>query len=57
MQQGKEIQLHHNNNNWNMTTIDEWFEGKDVAKCLGYENTRESIRNYVDERDKIKFYD
>ena len=30
-----------------------WFSGKDVASALGYSNQRESIRDHVDESDKI----
>ena len=29
-----------------------WFVGKDVAKMLGYSNTRDSLKKHVDEEDK-----
>ena len=31
-----------------------WFLGKDVAKILGYSDTNQAIRKYVDEEDKYK---
>ena len=31
-----------------------WFQGKDVAKILGYSDTDQAIRKHVDEEDKIK---
>ena len=31
-----------------------WFKGKDVAKMLGYADTRDVIRKYVSEEHKIK---
>ena len=38
------------------TMVDEkgepWFVGKDVAKMLGYSNTRDSLKKHVDEEDK-----
>ena len=38
------------------TMVDEkgepWFVGKDVAKMLGYSNTRDSLKKHVDEDDK-----
>ncbi|MDU6879044.1 MAG: Bro-N domain-containing protein [Clostridium botulinum] len=30
-----------------------WFIGKDVAKCLGYKDTDQSLRNHVDSEDKL----
>ena len=30
-----------------------WFVGKDVAKCLGYTNSKKAIRDHVDDEDKI----
>ena len=30
-----------------------WFVGKDAAKALGYENTKDAIKKHVDEEDKI----
>lgn len=30
-----------------------WFVGKDVASALGYTDTRQAIRNHVDEEDKM----
>lgn len=30
-----------------------WFVGKDVAKILGYKNTKDAIIKRVDEDDKI----
>ena len=29
-----------------------WFVGKDVAKALGYNNTRDTLYKHVDEEDK-----
>ena len=29
-----------------------WFRGKDIAKALGYEKTRNAILSYVDDDDK-----
>ncbi|WP_363174722.1 Bro-N domain-containing protein [uncultured Pseudoramibacter sp.] len=29
-----------------------WFVGKDVAKALGYSNTKDAIKSHVDEEDK-----
>lgn len=29
-----------------------WFVGKDVAKILGYSNTRKALVDHVDEEDK-----
>ena len=29
-----------------------WFQGKDVAKILGYSDTDQAIRKHVDEEDK-----
>ena len=29
-----------------------WFVGKDVAKALGYTNTRKALKDHVDEDDK-----
>lgn len=29
-----------------------WFVGKDVAKCLGYSNTSDALKNFVDTDDK-----
>ena len=29
-----------------------WFVGKDVAKSLGYSNTKDAIINHVDETDR-----
>ena len=29
-----------------------WFRGKDIAKALGYEKTRDAILRYVDDDDK-----
>ncbi|CAH3144903.1 unnamed protein product [Porites lobata] len=31
-----------------------WFQGKDVAKILGYSDTAQAIRKHVDEQDKYK---
>ena len=31
-----------------------WFQGKDVAKILGYSDTDQAIRKHVDEEDKYK---
>ena len=31
---------------------DIWFRGKDIAKALGYEKTRNAILKYVDDDDK-----
>ena len=31
-----------------------WFQGKDVAKILGYSDTDKAIRRHVDEEDKYK---
>ena len=31
-----------------------WFQGKDVAKILGYSDTDQAIRKHVDEQDKYK---
>ena len=31
-----------------------WFQGKDVAKILGYSDTDQAIRKHVDEQDKNK---
>ena len=31
-----------------------WFQGKDVAKILGYSDTDKAIRKHVDEQDKYK---
>ena len=31
-----------------------WFQGKDVAKILGYSDTDQAIRKHVDEEDKNK---
>ena len=31
-----------------------WFKGKDVAKILGYADTRDVIRKHVSEEHKIK---
>ena len=33
---------------------DIWFSGKSVAKALGYCDTDKSIRNHVDDLDKIE---
>lgn len=30
-----------------------WFVGKDVAEVLGYSNTRDALRQHVDEEDKV----
>ncbi|CAM2952423.1 phage antirepressor [Hathewaya histolytica] len=30
-----------------------WFVGKDVAECLGYKDTDQSLRNHVDGEDKL----
>lgn len=32
---------------------DPWFVGKDVAEALGYKNTRDALKNHVDEEDKL----
>ena len=29
-----------------------WFVGKDVAKCLGYKDTKDAIRQHIDNEDK-----
>lgn len=29
-----------------------WFVGKDVAKALGYSNTKDAIATHVDDEDK-----
>ena len=29
-----------------------WFQGKDIAKILGYSDTDQAIRKHVDEEDK-----
>ena len=29
-----------------------WIIGKDVAEILGYKNTRDALKNHVDEEDK-----
>ena len=29
-----------------------WFKGKDIAKALGYEKTRNAILKHVDDDDK-----
>lgn len=29
-----------------------WFAGKDVAKCLGYSNTKDAVSRHVDDEDK-----
>ena len=29
-----------------------WFVGRDVARALGYENTRDALARHVDEEDK-----
>ena len=36
-----------------------WFIGKDVAKALGYKNTRDALSSHVDEEDKntVAIYD
>ena len=31
-----------------------WFQGKDVAKILGYSDTDKAIRRHFDEEDKYK---
>ena len=31
-----------------------WFQGKDIAKILGYSDTDQAIRKHVDEQDKYK---
>ena len=31
-----------------------YFKAKDIAEALGYENTRKSIRDHVDEKYKIE---
>ena len=31
-----------------------WFEGKDVASCLGYSITEKAIRTHVDNEDKVE---
>ena len=31
-----------------------WFQGKDIAKILGYSDTDKAIRKHVDEQDKYK---
>ena len=31
---------------------DIWFRGKDIAKALGYEKTRNAILKHVDDDDK-----
>ena len=31
-----------------------WFQGKDVAKIIGYSDTDQAIRKHVDEEDKNK---
>lgn len=32
---------------------DPWLVGKDVAEALGYKNTRDALKNHVDEEDKL----
>ena len=31
-----------------------WFKGVDIARILGYSNTREALKRHVEEDDKIK---
>ena len=35
-------------------TVDQapWFEGREVAACLGYTNAQNALRDHVDEQDK-----
>ena len=35
-------------------TVDQapWFEGREVAACLGYTNAQKALRDHVDEQDK-----
>ena len=38
--------------------IDEiWFRGKDIAKALGYEKTRNAILRHVEDEDKTTLED
>ena len=39
-------------------TVDQapWFEGREVAACLGYTNAQQALRDHVDEQDK-KMYE
>ena len=30
-----------------------WFKGVDIARILGYSNTREALKRHVEEDDKI----
>ncbi len=52
-----ELKVFNNNEFGNIRTINVdnqvWFVGKDVAKCLGYENTKKAVKLHVDNEDKI----
>ena len=53
----KELQLFNNEEFGNIRTVnhngDVYFVGKDIAKCLGYKNTKKAIKDHVNENDKI----
>ena len=34
-----------------------WFKGKDIAKILEYQNTEQSLKQNIDDEDRIRFTD
>jgi len=34
-----------------------WFKGRDVAKILGYKDTKDAIQQHIDKEDKISYKD
>ena len=51
-----EIQIFNSTEFGNIRTVtidnEQWLSGKDVAKALGYKNTKDAVLTYVDEEDR-----
>ena len=40
-----------------MVNGDPWFKGREAARMIQYQNTKQAIRIHVDDDDKMKFED